>query len=75
MTHTVIGEMGFFRGLPRSADVACEGPTRLYTLTREAYDRLQRERPDLALAFATFVLRTLADRLGLLGRTVDALRR
>ncbi|MCU0967597.1 MAG: SulP family inorganic anion transporter [Rubrivivax sp.] len=75
MTHTVIGEMGFFRGLPRSADVACEGPARLYTLSREAYGRLQRERPDLALAFIAFVLRTLADRLGLLGRTVDALRR
>ena len=74
-THTVIGEMGFFRRTPRSATVSSEGPAVLYTLSRAAFERMQRERPDLANAFDEFLLRTLADRLVLTERMVAALSR
>lgn len=72
-TRTAVGEMGFISRVPRSANVVTEGPATLYTLSREAFDQLRRERPDLAAAFGDFLLRTLADRLTLTQRMVTAL--
>jgi SulP family sulfate permease len=63
MTHTVVGEMGFFRQAVRSASVSSDGPTILFTLTRANFDRMRRERPDLASAFTEFIVRILADRI------------
>ena len=34
--HTVVGEMGFYRGVPRTASVIAEEPTVIYRLTRTA---------------------------------------
>jgi len=39
-THSVIGEMGFFRRVSRSATVSAEGPVNLFTLRREQFDRM-----------------------------------
>ncbi|MGA9867566.1 MAG: SulP family inorganic anion transporter [Acetobacteraceae bacterium] len=72
-TYTVVGEMGFFRHSMRSATVSSEGPTSLFTLTRDNFDRLRRERPDLAFAFEDFMIRNLSDRLASLNREVTAL--
>ncbi|MBP6892924.1 MAG: hypothetical protein KBC94_00760 [Pseudacidovorax sp.] len=58
---------------PRSANVVTNGPGTLYTLLREAFDQLRRERCDLAAAFGDFLLRTLADRLTLTRRLVPTL--
>ena len=74
-THTVVGEMGFYRRSPRSATVASDGPARFFTLTRTNFERLRRERPDLANAFDDFIIRVLAGRLDLANRTVAALTR
>jgi SulP family sulfate permease len=74
-TCAVVGEMGFFRGVPRSATVSTEGPASRYTLTRAAYKRMQHERPELAIAFDNFLLRTLSDRIKLADRMVAALAR
>jgi SulP family sulfate permease len=63
MTHTVVGEMGFFRQAVRSASVFSDGPTILFALTRANFDRMRRERPDLASAFVEFIVRILADRI------------
>ncbi len=63
MAHTVVGEMGFFRRSVRSATVSADGPATLFTLTRTNFERMRRERPDLALAFADFILRVMADRV------------
>jgi SulP family sulfate permease len=70
---TVVGEMGFFRGNPRRATVSVEGETLVYTLTREAYDRLNRDDPALAAAFLEFIVRALADRLEFANRGIAAL--
>jgi sulfate permease, SulP family len=62
-THTVIGEMGFFRQGVRSASVSSDGPTILFSLTRANFNRMRREHPDLVSAFTEFIIRSLADRV------------
>jgi SulP family sulfate permease len=73
VTHTVVGEMGFFRRSARSATVSSEGPAILLTLSRPNFDRMCHERPDLAIAFDDFIIRTLADRVDGTNRMVAAL--
>lgn len=69
---TTVGEMGFFRRGVRSADVIAERPVVLYTLTRDAFDRMRAEKPALAAAFALYIVRTLADRLEFANRQISA---
>lgn len=75
MTHTLVGEMGFFRHSVRSATVSSDGPVTLFTLTRANFDRMRRERPALASAFDDFIMRVLADRIDFANREVVALSR
>ena len=75
MAHTVIGEMGFFREAVRSASVASDGSAILFTLTRANFDRMRSERPDLANALATFIVRVMADRIEDANREIAALIR
>ena len=39
--HTVVGEMGFFRNVIRTAEIVAEEPVVVYTLTRANFERLQ----------------------------------
>jgi SulP family sulfate permease len=73
MTHTVVGEMGFFRHSVRSATVSADGPAILFTLTRANLERMRHERPELASAFDDFIIRILADRIDEANREVAAL--
>ena len=73
MHHTVLGEMGFFRHSARSANVSSDGPAVLFTLTRPNFERMRRERPDLAIAFHGFILNILVDRIYFANREIDAL--
>lgn len=72
-THTVVGEMGFFRQSVRSATVASDGPATLFTLTRANFELMQQERPDLASAFYRFIIRMLADRVEFSNKVVASL--
>jgi len=72
-THTVVGEMGFFRHSLRSATVSSDGPATLFTLTRANLERMRRDRPDLASALDEFIMRILADRIDFANREVAAL--
>jgi SulP family sulfate permease len=74
-THTVVGEMGFYRRAPRSATLSSDGAATFFTLTRSNFERLRSERPDVANAFDDFIIRVLAGRLDLANRTVAALVR
>jgi SulP family sulfate permease len=74
-THSVVGEMGFFRQAARSATVSSDGPATIFSLTRGSFERMRRERPDLADAFADFIVRILADRVESANRAVAALSR
>ena len=73
MTHTVVGEMGFFRHSVRSATVCSDGPATLFTLTRANFERMRRERPDLSNAFDNFIIRILADRVDIATDQIAAL--
>jgi SulP family sulfate permease len=75
MAHTVVGEMGFFRRSVRSATVSADGPVTLFTLTRANFERMRRERPDLALEFDDFILRVMADRVSFADLAALALSR
>ncbi len=72
-TRTVLGEMGFFRHAARSATVSSDGPATVFTLSRTNFERMRRERHDLATAFDDFIVRVLADRIDLANRAVAAL--
>ena len=71
--HTVVGEMGFYRGVPRTASVIAEGPTVIYRLTREAFDTMQAEDPTAAAALHKLIIRLLSDRLEFANREISAL--
>jgi SulP family sulfate permease len=73
MTHTVVGEMGFFRSAVRSATVSADGPATLFTMTRPNFERMRRERPDIASTFDDFIIRILANRIDIANREVAAL--
>jgi SulP family sulfate permease len=72
-TRTVIGEMGFFRGLPRGATIATDGAATLYTLSAERFLLLKTDDPEIAAAFLEFIVRTLSDRLAFANQGLAAL--
>lgn len=71
--HTVVGEMGFFRHMIRTAAVVAEDSVVVYTLTQANFERLQTEQPEIAVAFLRFIARLLADRLEFANRETAAL--
>jgi SulP family sulfate permease len=71
--HTVVGEMGFYRGVPRTASVIAEEPTVIYRLTRDAFDRMQEKDPAAAAALHKLIIRLLSDRLEFANREISAL--
>ncbi len=71
--HTVVGEMGFYRHVPRTASVIAEVPTVVYRLRREAFDKMQREDPEAAAALHKLIIRLLSDRLEFANREISAL--
>jgi SulP family sulfate permease len=60
---TVVGEMGLYAKQPRSADVLAEGSCRVRRLTADSLARLEREHPEVAIQFHTFVIKLLSARL------------
>jgi sulfate permease, SulP family len=73
--HTLVGEMGIYRGLPRGASVRADQPTVAYRMSGEAMARMEQDDPALAYAFHRLVIRTLASRLDFANREVAGLRR
>ena len=73
--HTIVGEMGLYRTMPRGASVRADQPTIAYRLTREAMDHMEKDDPALAYAFHKLVIRTLATRLDFANREVASLQR
>jgi SulP family sulfate permease len=73
MGYTVVGEMGFYRQVPRTATVIAEEPSVVYRLTREAFDRMQTHDPAAASVFHKLIIRLLSDRLEFANREIAAL--
>lgn len=73
--NTVVGEIGFFLDVPRSASLRLDGNTSVWALDRPSFERLQRDRPALTTALLTYTVRTQAERLAFATRQIAALQR
>lgn len=60
---TMVGEIGFFMGLPRTATVQADMPCRIQRFTRAALHRLEADNPTAALAFQRLIIQRLGGRL------------
>ncbi|HEX2032066.1 MAG TPA: SulP family inorganic anion transporter [Actinomycetota bacterium] len=70
---SVVGEVAFYVGTPRSASVTAEAPSVLLRLSRRSLERMEAEQPDLAAALHRMLARALAGRLGDTVRGLEAL--
>ena len=71
--HTIVGEMGFYRHVPRAANVVGDEPTVVYRLSKQSFDRMEQEDPVIAAAFHELIVRVLSDRLEFANREIAAL--
>ncbi len=61
---SIVGEIGFFTELPRTATVMSESDVRFRRVNREALQRVTAAAPDIAADFHAHLSRLLAKRLG-----------
>ncbi|MGQ2969339.1 MAG: SLC26A/SulP transporter family protein [Allorhizobium sp.] len=69
----VLGEIAIYRGGPRTADVVAEVPSTVYRLARRQLRYLEQSDPALALLVHRLCATTLAERLTIANRVVQAL--
>lgn len=60
---TVVGEMGFFTGEPRSADIVADEDTRVLCISRAYLLTLETSHPGIVREIHCYVIKTLAQRL------------
>jgi SulP family sulfate permease len=73
--HTILGEMGLYRSVPRGASVKVDRSTIAYRISLHALEQMEEDDPTLAHAFHKFVVRTLAARLDFASREIAGLQR
>jgi SulP family sulfate permease len=69
----VLGEIAIYRGGPRTADVVAEVSSTVYRLARRQLRYLEQSDPELALLVHRLCATTLAERLTIANRVVQAL--
>lgn len=74
-TGTIVGELGFYMDVKRSASVIADMETIAYRLTRDRMQAMKTEAPELAIAFNEFMLRVISERLVANNRELGALNR
>ncbi len=72
--HSVVGELAFLLGTPRTATLDVEETARVGTLYRPAYLAFARERPEIAVALLSYLVRIQAERLTFANRMSIAFR-
>ena len=60
---TIIGEMGFYSGAPRSADISADIQTRMLVINRADFAQLETEQPVLGGKIHRLVISSLSSRL------------
>jgi SulP family sulfate permease len=60
---TVLGELGLFLGVPRTASVVVEKPCVAYRLSAEGLRRMKQDDPEVAGEFHEFLVRYMAERI------------
>ncbi len=71
--RTILGEMGLYSGIERSTSVVADGPCRIFHLSLEGFESMQRDDPALASELDRYVIRLLSQRLRHAVRQVDSL--
>ena len=71
----VVGEIGFYLGVPRTASVVADEPSVIYRLSMDRLHQLERDNPETAVTFHNLIACLLAERASHLIRTADALLR
>jgi sulfate permease, SulP family len=69
---TVVGEIGWYLNIPRSASVMTEKPSVVYKMSLDTMERMKKEAPDVAAAFHQFMARLLCERLVNTDKTLRA---
>jgi SulP family sulfate permease len=70
---TVVGEIGFYLGKPRTASVVATQPGVVYRLSLSAFRRLEADHPQIAAALHQWIANILAERLSDNVSTLQAL--
>jgi SulP family sulfate permease len=70
---TVVGEVGMYLDIRRTASAVTTMPSTLYHLSAEALQEMEKNDPKLASAFHHFIARLLAERLADNNKTIQAL--
>lgn len=73
--ETVVGEMGFYRNVPRSATLIAEETTAIEELSRASLGRIEADAPSVAMAFHRVIIRVIADRLAFQNDLIAMLNR
>jgi SulP family sulfate permease len=71
----VIGELGFYLGSPRTADVVVDVPSVVYRLSRHSLRAMEQQNPEAASTLHHLITRLLAERVTHLIRVVEAIQR
>jgi sulfate permease, SulP family len=71
----VVGEIGFYLGVQRTASVVADEPSVIYRLSMARLRQLERENPETAVTFHNLIACLLAERASHLIKTADALLR
>lgn len=74
-SNTSLGEIGLYREKPRSTSVLADVQTVVHRLSKQALTRMENEEPKLAVAFHTYIVRILAERLTSSDLAIAALER
>jgi SulP family sulfate permease len=70
---TIVGEVAFYLGVPRSASVVADAPATGYRLTKAGLTAMKRERPEIAAVFHEFIAQRLAERVADTNKLLDAI--
>lgn len=70
---TVVGEVGFYLGRPRSASIVVAEKGVFYQLTRDALYRMSEDNPDAASSFHVFIACIVSERLSATNHMLEAL--
>jgi len=69
----MVGEIAFYTGVTRTADVVAETPSEVLRLSRSSIERIEVEEPELAVALHRWFAATLAERMTDTMRAFDSL--
>lgn len=69
-----VGELGFYLGIARTADVLADTPGVVYCLSKEMLHQMERQDPEAAQTFHRIVIHLIGERVVHLTRVVEALQ-